>query len=109
MWLPFLNKKLGKLYLKVIGKYTDYYESLNIIKPKSLKKNLLDLDLEIISLGKKEFRDNFDIKQIEKIQVKIIKRFCVFFANVSFLRKLFLNIAIFLNVYYPIKIIARKR
>ena len=108
IWLPFLNKKLGRFYLKILGRYSKYYESLNIVKPKFIKKKLSKFNLEIVSLGKKEFINNFNINQIKKIQVKIVKKVCVFFIKIGFLRKFFLNIVVFSNLHYPIKIIAKK-
>lgn len=108
IWLPFLGKKTGRLYLKLLGKYSKYYETLNIIKPNSIKKKLLNVDFEIVSLGKKEFKNNFNLDQINKIQVKAIRKFCQFSLQVNLLKKLFLNTLTFLNLYCPIKIIAKK-
>ena len=37
-WWPFLNRTTGRWYLKLLRKYTPYYESLNIVKPKTIAR-----------------------------------------------------------------------
>lgn len=109
IWFPFLGKKTGRLYLKLLGKYGKYYETLNIIKPSSVKKKLLNMNFEVKSLGKKEFKNNFNFNQIRKIQVNAIRKACHFFLQVNLFKKIFLSTLTFLNLYYPIKVIAKKR
>lgn len=52
IWFPFLNKSLGKTYLRILGKKTKTFNNLNLIRPKDLLYWSKKLDLKIISMGK---------------------------------------------------------
>ena len=77
LWLPFLNKSLGRLYLKLIRRYSRRYETLNIIKPKIVARALRPHhnDITILSLGRKEFIKKFNSKQIGKVKQKLLQKF----------------------------------
>ena len=110
IWLPFLNKTLGRGYLKLIRRYSPYYESLNIIKPSKLKKLLSrHRQLEILSLGRREFVDNFSEDQISKINQPMIRKLLKLMLKLPRLNKIFLSCVSQVGLYYPIKIIAVKR
>ncbi|MHC5059869.1 MAG: class I SAM-dependent methyltransferase [Planctomycetota bacterium] len=110
IWLPFLSKSSGRLYLKMLGRYTPYYESLNILKPWIITAVLRRFEgsLKLISLGKREFIDKFNLEQIEKVDQKLLKNILKLVLRFSLLKKLILRVICWLNLYYPITIIAVK-
>lgn len=110
IWLPFLNKTLGRLYLKLLGHYTPNYENLNIIKPRLLARTLqrCQNDVTIISLGRREFIKNFDLEQIEKVNQKLLQKILKLLFRMTFIKKSILGFISRANFYYPITIIAAK-
>ena len=108
-WFPLFNKFFGRLYLKLLGRYTPYYETLNIIKPGTVKGNLKRHDnITIISLGRSEFISKFNIRQIEKVKLKFLQKILKMIMKTGRMQNSVLKIIAFLNLYYPLTIIARK-
>jgi hypothetical protein len=110
IWLPFLNKTLGRYYLKMLRRYTPYYESLNIIKPGAVEcaLRLRSSDITVLSLGRREFINNFNAEQIEKVNQKLLKKALGLLLRLTFLKNCFLWLISHANLYYPIIIIAKK-
>lgn len=111
IWLPFLNKTLGRYYLKMLRRYTPYYESLNIIKPGAAERVLRRRsgDITVLSLGRREFINNFNAEQIEKVNQKLLKKALKLLLGATILKNCFLWFISRVNLYYPIIIIAKKK
>jgi SAM-dependent methyltransferase len=109
-WLPFLNKKMGRLYLKLLGRYNSNFENLNIVKPKNVHRCLekYQNQIELISLGKKEFKAKFNSEQISKVNNKFLRHMLTFLQNHPAIRNTFLSMACWCGFYYPITIILKK-
>jgi len=107
LWLPFLNKKTGSFYLKLIGKYLPYWETINVIKPVHIKKWAHENknNIELISYGKEEFVRKFDSDQIEKVNEKCLKKILRMLMHKDYI----LRVLSHLNIYYPLTIIIRKK
>ncbi len=109
-WLPLLNKKTARIYLKLRGRYTPYFESLNIVKPRHiigvLKK--YKSDVNVITLGRKEFVKNFNKEQIEKIDQKLLRRAMYLLDRLTPVKNLTLKLISGTNLYYPIVMIVTK-
>ena len=73
LWWPFLNQTSGRWYLKLLRKYTPYYETLNIIKPKTVRRIMAEHrdHIEVLSLGKSEFEKRFTPEQIAKVNQRL--------------------------------------
>ena len=111
LWLPFLTKSSGRRYMKLIGKYTDYYETLNIIKPAHVRR-LCDRSngrLELISDGKDQFRRHFNAHSTEKIQSKLVRSLTGPVVRFAPLRELLYHLLLRLDMYYPMLLLARKK
>ena len=110
IWLPFLNKTIGRLYLKLLRRYTPYYETLTIVKPKTVAQTLQRCrsNVTIISLGRAEFINNFTDQQIEKVNQKLLRKTLKLLLRAPLVRKSVLNFISRANFYYPITIIATK-
>lgn len=111
IWMPFLNKTLGRLYLKILRRYSQYYEHLNLVKPNNVKKalELHSGKIEIVSLGRNEFLRKFTPAQIEKVTQKTVKGFLKLIFRLPFAKNLCLKLISSLNLYYPVTIIAKKK
>ena len=109
IWLPFLTKKTGRTYLKLLKKYTEYYESLNIVKPKEIKNILKQYNnANTISLGVCEFENNFSNTQIEKINNPKVKKCLKLINYTGPLKWAFIKTLSFMGLYYPLTIIVKK-
>ncbi len=109
IWFPLFNKFLGRLYLKLFRCYTQYYETLNIIKPNTVMGSLKQhKNITIFSLGKAEFISKFSIKQIEKVKLKLLRKILKIVKKAGPMQKAVLEIIVYLNLYYPLTIIVRK-
>jgi SAM-dependent methyltransferase len=111
LWLPFLNQRLGRWYLKLRRRYTPYYETLNILKPKEVKRTLARYgdDLEVLSLGRREFLDKFTENQINKIDQKLLRTSFKAIHRLKGLKAAVLKTIAALDLYYPVTIIAEKK
>jgi len=110
VWLPFLNRYLGRLYLRLLGRYTPYYEKLNLITPGRLRRFLhARADIEVLSLGRRQFADRFTDRQTEKIAHPRLRRLVHFIARHRRLKKTITSLATALDIYYPITLICRKK
>ena len=110
IWLPFLNRTLGRYYVKMLRLDGPYYELLNIIKPYGVERILRrrGSDITVLSLGRREFINNFNAEQIEKVNQKLLKKALRMLLGLTFLKNCFLWFISQANLYYPIIIIARK-
>jgi len=110
VWLPFLNKSLGRIYLKMLGKYKPVYENINLVKPKGITSVLKrhEKELELISLGKKEFKAKFNSEQINKVNNKFLRCMLMLLHKYSIIRNTFLLLTCWSGFYYPITIICKK-
>jgi SAM-dependent methyltransferase len=110
-WLPFLNKKTARMYLKLLGCYSPFFEELNIVKPKHIIKVFKKYknELEMISLGQKEFVRKFSYEQIEKIDQGFLKKCLKALNACPIIRKCFLSITCWAEFYYPITVIFGKK
>ncbi|MBN1765028.1 MAG: class I SAM-dependent methyltransferase [Sedimentisphaerales bacterium] len=111
IWLPFLTKGTGRAYLKALGRYTPYYETLNLVKPGTLKRLLSrqKKKLEIISYGRREFIDKFNPEQISKTHNKLLKRVLQLIYYLPVIKKAILHGIALSDLYYPLTLIAKKR
>ena len=110
IWLPFFNKALGRLYLKLLGRYNPGYETLNLINPKLLGRALERYrnDLTVISLGRKEFINKFSSEQIEKVNQGFLQGILRLLNSLTFIKRYVMDFISWVNFYYPITIIAVK-
>jgi len=111
LWLPFLTKSTGRAYMKLIRKYSEYYETLKLVKPRTVR-NALDRHsdkLEIISLGKEEFFDKFNSVQIAKVRQKFLRNVLLWIDRRKYLKKFGLWFIVKCGMYYPLMIIAKKK
>ena len=111
LWLPFFNRTLGRWYLKLQGRYTPYYETLNILKPRAISKILTQhcRGLEVLSLGRREFLSKFTPQQIAKIDQKLLRLLCQTLLRLKGVHTTLLKAIAALDLYYPITIIAKKK
>jgi SAM-dependent methyltransferase len=110
IWFPFLNKFLGRLYLKLLGKYNSYYETLNLVKPRFIRREL-DIhknELKVLSLGREEFINKFNSHQIDKVNQKVLRGILKGICALPLLKKSLLYLLTSTNVYYPITVIAQR-
>ena len=111
MWLPFLNKVTGRIYLKLTRQYSDYYESLNLTKIADIRrlyKQNAD-SIELLSDGSREFESRFNLAQASKISAPRVRKAAKFVVTNPPIRKSALFIMKLLNMHCPLMMIARKR
>ncbi len=110
IWMPFFNRALGRLYLKLLGRYNPGYETLNLVNPKLLGRALERYrnDLTVISLGRKEFINKFNPEQIEKVNQRLLQGVLRLVNNLTFIRRYVLEFISWANFYCPITVIAVK-
>ncbi len=110
-WLPFLSKKTGRIYLKLLRKYSDYYETLNIVKPATLHHVLKkhNNNVQVLSLGKKQFRQSFNLEQIGKVDHKLLRNLLKAAYYTGPLKWLFIESLALSGTYYPLILIAQKK
>lgn len=112
LWLPFLNKKTGRTYLKMLGRYTDYYESLNIIKPAHIRRLCHDRrgQVELISDGREQFCGYFeDAAHLGKIKNRFVRAAARAVCKTRLLRNLCCRVLLKCDMYYPMLLLARKK
>lgn len=110
-WWPFLNQTSGRWYLKLLRKYTPYYESLNSVKPKTLGRIMAahQEEIEVLSLGKNEFTKRFTPEQINKVNHAMLRGILKGIYNTPLLKKALLGLMTGCGVYYPLILIARRK
>lgn len=110
VWLPFLSKSTGRTYMKLIRKYTPYYETLNIIKPQTLRRISARhaKNLEVLSLGRQEFIKRFNREQIAKIGQPLIRFLVQTVYHIPLLSRVIMGLIACADMYYPLTLIARK-
>lgn len=110
IWLPFLNKPLGRLYLKLLRRYKPKYETFNLIKPKIVAATLKNYKnkITVISLGQAEFVKKFDAEQIKKVDQKLLQKTLKLLLRLPRIKKCILEFIARANLYYPITLIAVK-
>jgi ubiquinone/menaquinone biosynthesis C-methylase UbiE len=111
LWWPFLSQRTGRWYLKLLRKYTFYYESLNIIKPKTIGRIMDEhqTEVEVLSLGKKEFKKRFTHQQINKVKQPLLRGILKAIYVIAPVKWLILELMGFCGIYYPITLIAKKK
>lgn len=107
IWLPFLNKKNVKFYLKLLGFKKDRLDHIKFIKPKDILNYVKDLNVEIRSIGKKEFEEYFQEKNINKIQNRLLR---IILHLILFLKinKALIKIINKFELHYPLVIFLKK-
>jgi SAM-dependent methyltransferase len=110
VWLPFLNKKSGRCYLKLLRRDPAQFENINPVKPRAVVKalNLHKDKLKVLSLGRAEFINKFNRHQIDKVNQKLLRGILKVILGVPLLKKSILYLITRANVYYPITIIAQR-
>ena len=110
-WWPFLNQTSGRWYLKLLRKYTPYYETLNIIKPKTVRRIMAvhREHVEVLSLGKSEFEKRFTPEQIAKVNQPLLRGILKSIHAIPLVRWMVLKLMGACGIYYPITLIARKK
>ena len=110
IWFPFLNRFLGRLYLKLLRRYNNYYESINLVKPCTIRRELdIHKDkLKILSLGREEFISKFNPHQINKVNQKFLRGILKGIIALPLLKNSLLYLVTRANVYYPITVIAQR-
>jgi SAM-dependent methyltransferase len=111
IWLPFLNKSLGRLYLKLFrSDLGDEFENLNFIKPRAITRALKTFgeNIKVVSLGRAEFVNRFNRQQIEKVNQKFLRAVLKIILAIPLLKDILLRLVARANLYYPITVIARR-
>ena len=111
LWWPFLNQTSGRWYLKLLRKYTVYYETLNIVKPKTVCHIMTahQEHIEVLSLGKSEFKKRFAPEQIAKVNQSLLRGILKSIHAIPPVRWMVLKLMGICGIYYPITLIARKK
>lgn len=108
LWLPFFNKKNTKILLKILGEPDDRFNGMNFLNPKIVRKMISRKNAILISMGKENFREMFNLDNLNKVESKslrcILKLFFFLKLNV-FLEKIFITF----EWYYPIVLVLRKK
>jgi len=109
-WWPFLSRAGGRGYLKLLGKYTPYYETLNIVKPSAMRRILAAYEdrIQVLSWGKDEFKKRFTPEQMAKVQHALLRGVLKGIYASAVLKKMLLGLITAADLYYPITLIARK-
>ena len=110
IWFPFLNKPLGRLYLKLLRRDLALYERLNLVKPRDITKalNAHNREVRIVSLGRAEFINSFNEQQIRKVKQRLIRRLLMILLALPFFKRCTLRLVARANLYYPIIVIAER-
>ncbi len=110
-WWPFLNRAGGRRYLKLLRKYTPYYETLNLVKPRTLRSILLRRQdaIEVLSLGQDEFKKRFTPDQIAKVNHPLLRGVLNGIYRCGFLKGTLTGLISGCEFYYPITLIVRKK
>ncbi|MHC5083292.1 MAG: class I SAM-dependent methyltransferase [Planctomycetota bacterium] len=111
IWSPFFNQTTGRWYLKLLRKYTPYYETLNIVKPARIRRIMAahQETIEVLSLGKAEFNKRFTPDQIAKVSQPLLRKILLCIHVVAPLKWLMCKLMTACGIYYPITLIARKK
>lgn len=110
LWIPFLRKRGGTLYLRLLGKQPEYFRrSVFPVTPGRLRSLLHHKnDVEIISLGGAAFLKRFRLRQIRKVHNRALQRALMLLYRIGSPARFLLRIIGLAGVYYPITLIARK-
>lgn len=110
-WIPWLNKKTAKIYVKLLGKKPDLVDKLQFITPAKILKIVRASNFQLLGMGKEKFKErmskaHFDIYSSSS-------RLSVFLPILKILKQLRLNsficwLCLKLDFYYPIIVYARK-
>ena len=110
LWLPFLNKRTGKFYVRMFGKNVSYFETLNLVKYFELKKMLKEYESEIdlLTLGENEFGEFFNSANILKIQNIFLSHLVSFFMQIK-IHKIIIWLIPKMGLQYPIIMLFKKK
>ena len=108
-WLPRFPRPLAKFYLKLKGKDPKFLDSIQYITPQRLEKHLKEKDVEILSMGKEEWKE-----RITKTRLSGWSHTGKATGKLMFLRKAGLagivaSISNTFNWHYPIVLVLRKK
>jgi hypothetical protein len=94
-----------------LRKYTPYYETLNIVKPKTVRRIMAahQEQVEVLSLGKGEFEKRFTPEQIAKVNQHLLRGILKSIHAIRPVRWVILKLMGSCGIYYPITLIARKK
>lgn len=110
IWLPFLGRRLGRLYLKLLRRYRPQFEQLNLVRPTGIRKAAAALQgVEVLSTGRAEFQRHFGSREIGKVDQPLLRGLLGWLDRRRRLRNLLLKLIAGADVYYPIILIARRR
>ena len=110
LWFPFLNRSLGRIYLRILGRDTAQFENINLVKPRDAVRalNLHKDRIKVLSLGRAEFINKFNRRQINKVNQKFLRAVLKGVLAIPLLKKGLLNLIARANLYYPITVIAQR-
>jgi ubiquinone/menaquinone biosynthesis C-methylase UbiE len=111
IWWPFLSKKSGRLYLKLLHRDPAFFDTLNLARPAIVCRAFEKLgeQFRVISLGKKEFKEKFNQDQINKVDQPVLRILLKSVNKVSPVKRAFLSVLSGIGIYYPLTIIAQKK
>lgn len=110
IWLPYLNKKLAKIYVHLLRKNPSLIDELNFLTKKKIENILIDFpELKVVSWGEDLFEDA--IKKLDfpddgtlSSAKKILK-----FIKILGLSKVVFFLAKTFNLYTPIVLVGKKQ
>jgi len=108
-WLPWLNKKTAKIYVKLLGKDPSFIDTLQFITPKMIKKILTQKGFKLISLGEEKFKQR--MIKANFMAFGRTQRLLPLLSLIKFfkLNKLITHFCLKTDTFYPIIIYARRR
>ena len=110
-WIPWLNKKTAKIYLKLLGKKSDLVNELQFITPAKIRKIVHVSGFQLLGMGKEKFKQRMDRAHFNIYNSN--NRLSVFLPILKIFKKLRLNsficwLCLKLDFYYPIIVYASK-
>ncbi len=108
IWCPYFNRAAGRAYLKLLGRYKPHYETLNLVKPGPVARVAKQLGGDVVSVGKEQFLGQFNDRNIELLDVKLLQRLARGMQRLGPISHLLLRAFTVMNWHYPIRLIARK-
>lgn len=110
-WPCITNKFIGKIYVKLLGKNPAYVDTLQLINPFYLENILKDLNLnvEVISWGKKVFKDRLETGNYSDWASLKRIRFIIDIVQKMKISSLVANMLNLCGMYTPIVLTIKKR
>lgn len=109
LWLPWLNKKTAKFYVRLFNKTPNYIDTLQFITPKKIRQLLNQTRFELISLGESKFN-----QRMGKANFMPFGHTGKLLPILSFLKKIKLNrliakISLRTDTFYPLIVYAKRK